>query len=174
MTQDEFKAEIRRLTGLRFQPASFLGHWEAIDGQRVPLGVLRAAVTRCLTTRVDFPAPAELLQDCDQVKHLATLSQPEADRTTPLSEPVTFEHPHGTITVTGEHSYHCEVCSDLGWSSHWCGGDNHRMPWLDLYRCERQWAHAEHDWTRKCRCYEINPVLVRKRERQASYAGGRG
>ena len=169
MTRDEFKAQMRRLSGLRFVPASFEGHFEVLS--KLPLPVLHAAVGRAVSSRVEFPTPAELLQDADQVKHLAAPTLPEPDRTTELAEPVQFEVPnYGSITVTGEHRYHCDTCSDTGMSSHWCGGDNSRYPWLDLYRCERYNAHAEHDWSRRCTCWETNPVLVRKRERQQQYA----
>jgi len=171
MTQEEFKREIQRMVGLRFYPASMVGHWEVVR-DRLPLSVLSAAVERALMTRTDFPTPVELLQDADAVKHYARPTTKDEDRGVELREPLEFTAPELSrpIRVTREWKYYCEECSDSGWASFWCGRDSTRSPWNKTRRCERHGEHGEHDYAAKCACWAINPALIRKRENQGRYA----
>ena len=171
MTQDEFKREMQRMAGLRFYPASLTGHWEVVK-DRMSASILHAAVTRALTTRTDFPAPVELLQDADAVKHLSQPTAEVEDRGTDLLEPKTYEVPnHKPIRVTREWKYYCERCSDGGWASWWCGATTPaRSPWSEEMDCNRRADHLPHEFVTKCACYDSNPALIRKREAQGKFA----
>ena len=172
INKDIFKAEIRPLLGLRFVPSDLSGHFQAMTDKQVPVAVFRAGVLRALTTRTDFPAPAELLQDCDQVKHLAQPARQEEDRGTDLDEPTVYEVPnHKPIRVTREWKYYCELCSDGGWASRWCGNTAPaRSPWAKPRDCGKLTDHEPHEWVGKCVCYDSNPALIRKRENQGRFA----
>jgi hypothetical protein len=169
MRFDEFEDEMGRLNGLRFKPADLRTHWEALND--VPLAMLRAAIGRAQKTRTEFPTPFELRQDADAVAHHVRGSTPVLDRSVPLPEPVTIEMPQGVppLRIDREWVHDCDVCSDSGMRSFWCGHDR-RQPWLVLERCERPQAHGSHEWVRRCECYETNATIRRRLENQAKYA----
>lgn len=169
MTFDEFEDEMARLNGLRYKPSDLRTHWEAL--QDVPIEMLRAAISRAQKTRTDFPTPFELRQDADAVAHHVRRPEPEPDRSTALPEPVTIPITEGVapLRIDREWRYDCQVCSDSGMRTFWCG-DGRRQPWLMFERCERSQAHSSHEWVRRCECYDTNPTIRRRHEAQARYA----
>lgn len=178
MTAECFYEQMGRLSGLRFRPADLETHWDAL--QDLPDDVLEAAVSRALKTRAEFPAPVELRQDADLVVRQLRPATREDDaaRKTPLAEPRVIRWPDGRElkTISHEWRYDCDVCSDAGWESAWCGDlkDPHRQPWQEIYTCDRRYKHAAHEVLRKCRCWETNQTLVRKREAARKYAESAG
>ena len=169
MTRDIFTAQMRRMNGLRFPPADLGTHWEGLSD--LPIDVLTRAIERSIRTRSDFPTPAELRLDADASR---TASQtPVLDPDTRLATPVVVAIPASalsparTITITSSHTYYCDICSDSGWSTHWCGSESPR-PWLDLSRCDR-WnpTHAPHDWSGPCPCAATNPTIRARQARAA-------
>jgi hypothetical protein len=169
VTRDDFAEQMRRMNGLRFAPADLGTHWAGLGD--LPLDVLTRAVERSIRTRSEFPTPSEVRQDADLSRPTLapTTAEPEDTR---LSEPVQVavaaSHlaPEHTIVITHAHAYQCEMCSDTGWETHWCGGTPPR-PWLRLYRCSRGGTHQDHEWTAACACAATNPALVRRRDRAA-------
>lgn len=163
-----FREQMRRLMGLRFVPADLTTHWEALAD--IPDAVLSAAVTHAQKTRVEFPTPVELRQDADVVAHLVRQTEDE-DRGTDC-EPVRVVAPSAglSLPITRIWKYYCEVCSDQGWASFWCGDPAGAKPWHDRARCERRKEHMPHEWVKRCLCYESNPALVRRREASQKYA----
>lgn len=146
MTWKDFEAQMDRMGGLKFRPAEMQTHWEGLKD--LPDAVLVAAIGRAIKTRVDFPTPAELREDADAVAHLVP-RMPEEDRGEDLPEPVALGTlPDGTRLppATRVWRYACEVCHDTGWKP------------------------VEHRTVTRCPCFETNPVLVRKRERDRRYA----
>ena len=91
-----------------------------------------------------------------------------------LAEPFAITVPGAgkIIPVTREWKYYCERCSDSGWASWWCGPEDHRerRPWWSVARCERRGEHAPHEWVGKCACFDSNPALVKRREREQKFA----
>lgn len=173
MTQAFFEEQMHRLSGLRFRPADLDTHWEGL--QEIPDEVLTAAIDRAIKTRVEFPTPYELRQDADQVAgHVRRIDAESDARAVPLEQPHVIPFPQAgkTIRVEAEWKYYCEVCSDSGWESVWCGDikATSRHPWQEPRTCERRGAHDSHEWVRQCRCWESNPALIRKRENQRKYA----
>lgn len=172
MTVAFFREQMTRLMGLRFAPADFDTHWEALH--ELPPDVLEAAVTRAQRTRVEFPTPVELRMDADiaRPRAVAVLDAPE--RETPLEQPYAIPFPQAgkSIPVQRIWKYYCEACSDLGWQSVWCGDPKNpsRKPWQEPRTCDRRGEHAPHEWVRHCGCFDTNPALVRKREANARYA----
>ena len=152
MTREYFGVEMRRMAGLKFPPAGLETHWEGL--RDLPEPVLRAAVTRAIKTRVDFPTPAELREDAD-IAAPASVA-PAVDRSVPLETPVTWLIPQTrqAITATREWVYDCDVCRDSGWA--------------DRSEPGKQPSVA------RCACYAINPTLVRRREALARYAEAGG
>jgi hypothetical protein len=171
MTQAMFITQMRRLHGLKFTPADFDTHWEAL--RDLPDVVLAAAVTRAQKTRVEFPTPVELRQDADQVAHLVRPAVDAEDRSTPLETPYAILYPHAAavISVRSSWAYYCETCSDTGWESVWCGPFTpQRKPWQEPRTCDRRGEHGSHEWVRTCACVATNPTLIRKREAARKYA----
>jgi len=171
MTRAAFDAQMARMSGLRFPPGDTDTHWEGL--QELPDPVLEAAVSRAIRFRVDFPVPAELREDADAVAHYARELPPEDDRGTDLADPVTIGTlPTGTpVTATRLWRFYHEDCGDSGIESLWCGEPGpQRKPWQLQQACERRAAHDSHEWTRRCTCYDSNPALIRKRERQQKFA----
>jgi hypothetical protein len=167
---DPFRDQMRRLLGLRFAPADMVTHWEAL--QDVPLPVLTRAVSHAQQTRVAFPTPAELRQDCDvvasQIPHA-----PAEDRGADLPAPVTLGTlPTGAPVIASRvWRYYCADCSDSGYRAQWCGeSTNGRKPWQGSSTCDRHAPHEGHEWVQRCACYDSNPALVRKREIQRKFA----
>jgi hypothetical protein len=58
MTREVFNAQLKRLIGLKFAPASLDTHWEALH--ELPEAELEAAVSIAVKACDDFPSPAEL------------------------------------------------------------------------------------------------------------------
>lgn len=158
MTVEFFTTQMDRMAGLRFVPASFDGHWHALQGSD-PMD-LEEAVNRALRTRVDFPVPAELFRDVQTVKQarLSVLPQPEC---VPLAEPFTVRVPHTErdLPITHTYDYHCAVCQDSGHEEFVCGDMGTRYPWLHQRRCDRPHSHGAHTWVKYCLCYASNPVV---------------
>lgn len=169
MTREQFDLQMARMAGLRFMPGDTDTHWEALAD--LPDAVLEAAVTRAQRTRTDFPTPFELRQDADAVAHLIEQEPDTRERSIELPAPVEFAVPHvdHPLRVTREWRYDCEVCSDGGMRSFWCG-EGRRQPWLYLENCERRGVHGGHEWTRRCECYDTNPSVQRRLASQAKYA----
>lgn len=159
-----------RLIGLRFPPADLTTHWE--DLQTLPESVLEAAIARARRSRNDFPTPYELRQDADAESGI-TRAALEEDRGEDLPSPIVVGAlPTGTpIMQTRLWRYYHEDCGDSGTESLWCGEPNpQRKPWQGLQHCGRSAPHEAHEWVRKCTCWESNPALVKKRERQQKFA----
>lgn len=165
----EFREQMTRLLGLKFAPSDMLTHWEALAD--VPADVLAAAVSRAQKTRVEFPSPAELRQDCDAVAHLVRVVVDE-DRGVDVPPVVLGTLPTGAeIRVSREWRYYHSECGDSGVQSLWCGEDGtSTKPWQIRQACERTKPHEAHEWIRRCTCFDSNPELIRKRERQQKYA----
>lgn len=173
MTREWFDGQMARMLGLRFTPADLTTHWEAL--RDLPEDALEAAVSRAQRTRVNFPTPIELRWDADQARRVQT--HDEDDRSVELAAPVTIgKLPTGAeIVQTRVWKYYHEDCSDSGMESLWCGAaDAHRKPWQPLQHCGRTASHDAHEWVRRCTCYDSNPALVRKRERQQQFAESKG
>lgn len=169
--RQRFDAQMRRLIGLKFVPASLDTHWEAL--QDVPLAVLTAAVTRAQKTRAEFPTPVELREDADQVAHLVSATSEEEPRGVRLAEPVTMAVPQAAAVLVMQQSweYYDSVCSDTGWRVFWCGPfELSRKPWQEPRLCERRREHGAHEWVDRCACFDTNPALIRRRESQRKYA----
>lgn len=172
MTRAEFNAEMLRMAGLRFAPSVMDTHWEGL--QALPIEVLRAGVTHAIITRDQFPSPAELRADCDMVRP-APSSEPLARSATIAHKPIPMGVlPDGTPLPAASKvwEYFCEVCSDTGWESVWCGEKPAlHLPWVGVYvDCGRRGEHAPHEMVRQCACWASNPELVRKRELQRKWA----
>jgi len=161
----EFRAQMKRLIGLRFFPADLTTHWEVL--RDCPHDLLVRAVTKAQTACTDFPTPQELL-------HLARSGEvvtPEADRSRSVM-PFVITHPSlpVRIPVTREWEYYCDECHDAGRRSYWCGPDSPaRRPWIEQRHCERadaSWkAHngmCGHEWVQRCECADTNPAVLRR------------
>lgn len=171
MTFEQFEDEMDRLGGLRFRPADLRTHWEAL--RDLPLEMLKAGITRAQRTRAEFPTPVELRQDIDAVSHQVRSTEPLEDRGSDLEQPVTFPLPTGsTLRISREWRYYCEVCSDAGMRSFWCGDPKapQRKPWMPTDACERNREHGSHEWVRRCECHDSNPAVQRRIEQMAKYA----
>lgn len=171
MRYEFFLEQMSRLNGLHFVPADLTTHWEAL--QELPEAVFEAAVTRAQRTRVDFPAPLELRQDADQAARRTAAPEPDAPA---LPAPVVLGTlPNGrAVTATRMWVYYCEVCSDSGWRTLWCGGGALPKPWLEHRTCDRRFEHAPHESIEACPCRESNPAVKRRKEREAKYAAKPG
>lgn len=177
MTREFFLAQMRRLVGLRFVPASFDTHWEGL--RDVPIDILEAAVTRAQKTRVEFPTPFELRQDADIVAYqrpsVPEPARPPAHARSRVEEVRNpFGGPPVTIAVVEDWSYRCERCSDTGWEVCWCGRSK-RQPWVESRNCGTAKCRTMgegycHEWTQACLCRDSNQVLQARREKQATYA----
>jgi hypothetical protein len=176
MTPEFFEEQMNRLAGLKFPPSTMETHWEAL--RELPPHVLEAAVTLAQRTRVDFPTPVELRRDADQAT--ATRYQAADDRSVELPVPVplgVLPSGHALPPATRLWRYYCDVCSDTGRQSLWCGAGR-RQPWLqidecDTYKCKSIKAgHPEygHEWVKPCPCADSNPAVLRQREQSAKYA----
>jgi hypothetical protein len=99
----------------------------------------------------------------------------DEDRSIPLVKPVTIEAPHLTkpLTITREWTYYCERCSDTGWASFWCGDMTHKKPWQGIGKCQRSEEHSAHEYVAHCACWDSNPAVLKKRERNSQQAATR-
>jgi hypothetical protein len=171
MTQVAFEQSMRRLTGLKFAPASMVTHFEALSD----LGdvELDAAISRAARECDEFPSPKMLRAFVDEFRARAPVPDEDVTRETP-SEPRTITTPDGTAyTFTREWKYFCDTCSDTGRRSYWCGdGPSERMPWLTVARCHtincdkiRRGMAYGHEWVDTCPCADTNPDVQRKKAR---------
>lgn len=181
VTLGVFQSQVDRLRVLRFAPADFNSHWEALHD--IPDELFTAAVSHALRTRAEFPAPAELRADTDAViRRQQPIAEHPTSRRVPIEGgiPVTIRNPfaetpgqgdlHLTITETIQHA--CDECDDTGRVTFWCGEDNRaRRPWIYRRACDRRNPHGPHDWVAACPCVETNPViLARKAAQQQRFA----
>lgn len=168
-------AQLARLTLLRNAPESVEEYWAILAP--VPEKVLAAGVAYALRTRAFFPAPVELLTDCDTARprtYDEALELPPGDAfTAVIRNPATGEA--HSIEVYREWKYYCDDCSDTGRRSLWCGraDDAGRKPWHDVSPCGRRNEHGSHELVEPCACWHTNPALVRRRERDAKYSDGK-
>lgn len=168
MSRDDFDALMAKMSGLRFMPADLDTHWEGL--RALPERVLEAAISRAIACQSDFPTPHELRTYADAAARPEALVD-EPNRRVELDEPKAFTVPHvdHPLRVTHEWRYDCELCSDIGQRTFWCG-DGRRQPWIYLERCARREVHGGHEWVRRCECYENNPTVQRRLSNQAKYA----
>jgi hypothetical protein len=149
MTRAFFDGELARLRCLRFVPSDTDPHYE--DLQAIPESVFTAAVTLARRTRLDFPVPAELRADCDQVAS-------QVRRPVPVREPWDD----------------CTVCRDSGWRWFWCGceddAERDERQVLGCGRRDHPLAWYPHSWVRACECRATNPTLLRQQAARAKYA----
>lgn len=175
MTPGVFQSQIERLRPLRFCPADFSAHWEAL--QDIPDELFTAAVSHAQRTRVEFPTPAELRADTDAVARRN--ARPQAvhptSRLVPIegTKPVTIQNPFGgapiTVQIAHEPDYDCTECDDTGMVKYWCGeSQSTRWPWLYRRHCGRSQTHGDHDWAGPCPCVSTNPTIQRRKAAQAS------
>lgn len=161
-----FKAQMRRLAGLKFAPADGRTHWEALrDMDEVSVGV---AVDYAQRSCDAFPSPKELREFAVWQRSKAVAVEDAPDRVEELAAPVMLGTlPTGTVVkATRIWKYYCEACGDLGWTSWWCGDTvENRQPWVGASRCQRHREHGAHEWVGLCACAESNPDVQRRRER---------
>lgn len=173
MNLELFEAQIHRLDALG-KPSGEDALDTYFDALRdIPVNVFEVAITHALKTRAWFPKPAELRLDADHVYAVMHPAPPEEFRFEPLASPMAVTVPGSgqQIPVTRFWRYYCDVCSDTGWGSWWCGGaDTRKTPWMDFSRCGRSGEHGGHEFVQHCACYDSNPALLRKRAAQQKYA----
>jgi hypothetical protein len=165
------RRQLHRLAGLKFQPTSVESHVEVLAD--VSSELVEAAVTLAQRECVDFPPPAVLLGLVERVR--LSLPLPAVpDRSAPLETPhvVTIPQAGLSVPVTREWRYYCDECRDGGWESVQCAGkapqDHDARP-----ACQRDGAHAAHEFVTPCRCRTTNPAYARKREAQTRMAAQR-
>lgn len=182
MTQAAFESQMSRLAGLKYPPASMQTHWEAL--RDMPVELLEAAVTKAQDECSEFPSPKMLKIFADAVRGRVLPVPQEQDRSQPLAVPQVIEVPQAgkVLSFTRTWNYYCEQCSDQGMRSFWCGERMIRMvgevkvdryPWLDSRDCGRHNDHGGHDWSERCPCFDSNPAVQRRIEKQRQ-AGRRG
>lgn len=167
-----FRAQMKRLVGLKFAPTDLTTHWEALKDMPEPL--LEAAVAKAQSETSEFPSPKMLKSYADQLR-LRVLGVPdEVDRSVPLptTREIVVPQVGKVIPITRDWKYYCDDCNDQGWRSLWCGahGETPRFPWLDVRHCGRHQEHGPHEWTEKCPCFDQNPDVQRRLERQRQTA----
>jgi hypothetical protein len=159
----DFTDRLKRLMGLKFAPVDLTTHWEAL--RDLADEELDAAIVRAQRECEDFPSPKMLRAFVDDYRR--DLPVPEEDWSRAIeSDPTTFTLPDGTtkIHIRRTWKYFCDVCSDTGMRSFWCGASpSKRYPWLPLGPCGRRKEHGEHDFAEACPCAETNPDVMRKK-----------
>lgn len=171
MTWEFFERQMNRLRGLKFAPASYQTHWEAL--QDMPEVLLEAAVSKAQPALEEFPAPKMLKMFADLVR-ASVLPVVEEDRSYDNPNPITLTVPipHSDATVkiplTRYWKYYCDRCGDTGWVSFWCGErPANTQDWLADRLCGRHKEHDAHGWSQPCGCVQSNPDILRRKERQA-------
>jgi hypothetical protein len=155
---DWLEAQLGRMVGLRNMPDRSEAYHEALAG----LGddVVAAGIGRAIKTRTFFPAPAELLDDCQQAAPRDTWQAPvfEVRETATTAH---IAHPGGgkgiTVRIDREWKHYCTACGDTGWAP---------AP-------SRRVSVYNYDYVARCACWEGNPALHRKRESLAQAAVSR-
>ena len=167
---DAFKAQMRRLVGLKFQPANLDTHWEAL--RDMPEALLSAAVERAQRESDEFPSPKVLKMFADQLRSSVVPLPEIEDRGKELLEPLAATLPSGKVLpFKREWIYYCEACSDSGWKMWWCGaGFSTGSPWVSSSVCQRTQEHGPHEWVGRCACAGSNPAVRRKRESERQMA----
>ena len=170
MTFDAFAAQMARLEGLKFGPPNLHTHWEGLCD--VDIDAIERAVTHAVKACEAYPSPAEIRRFAIETAPRVGMDE---DRSVPLDEPKTVEAPwlSKPIAVTREWTYYDERCSDTGWESLWCGDPAQKNPWQRLGRCERTEEHAPHEYVQHCACWDSNPAVLKKRERNSQQAAQR-
>ena len=165
---DAFKAQMRRLVGLKFQPASLDTHWEAL--RDMPEALLAAAVEKAQRESDEFPSPSVLRAFGDLLRATVLPLPALEDRGKALPVPVVARLPSGgSLPITREWVYYCDDCSDTGWKTWWCGpGQPPGSLWVSV--CQRTNEHEAHWWVGRCACAGSNPAVKRKRESEIQMA----
>lgn len=169
-----FIAQMRRLLGLKFAPASMDTHWEAL--QHVEEPVIDAALTEGVREWGEFPSPQQILGVAERIRgRVIRIPDEDPSRETVLEQPIAYQVPHVAtpLPVTREWRYYCEDCSDCGWRSVWCGPLTDAKPWQESGHCGKRGEHPPHEFVVMCPCASSNPDIRRKQER-ARQAGRRG
>lgn len=168
-----FRAQMRRLIGLKFAPADLTTHWEALHD--MPEALLEAAVDVAQRDCGEFPSPKMLKSFADQVRARVVPVPQEEDRSEPNPSPlaVTVPHTDKVIPLKRYWRYYCEDCSDSGWQSIWCGDPALAKPWQSHGHCGRNREHGPHEFVVVCPCASSNPDVQRRRERERQ-GGKRG
>lgn len=171
MIRADFEDQMNRLADLKSPPSSVDGHWEALKD--IPLTMVKSAITHALRTRSWFPTGAELRADADHVARHTALA-PAEPKVIDLADAqtVVVQNPLGgqplTLQVVREWYHDCDVCSDSGWASRWCG-ETPPNPWTPRRACERRHGHAAHEWVEPCACIATNPTIQRRRAAGLKY-----
>lgn len=169
MTIEELESALDPLIGLKFKPADYRTHWAGLKD--MPVDALRRAVERAVRQCVEFPTPAELRALADA----SAAPRPTYDQSVELSVPQMIPAPivGRTFAITREWKYYCDICSDEGWESLWCGAPGPtRKPWQPLEKCGEPCPYP-HEWVRRCQCVATNPAIQTRRERDAKFAAQR-
>lgn len=65
---------------------------------------------------------------------------------------------------------YCTLCLDTSYRNFRCDGGSgecgDRDTALRIVRCARRHSHFPHSYSERCQCYDTNPVIARRRERQ--------
>jgi hypothetical protein len=174
VTEMAFQSQMNRLSGLKFPPQSLITHWEALKDMPEPL--LAAAVDKAQREVSEFPSPKMLQVFADAVRPRVLGVPQEVDRSQPLpvAREIVVPQVGKVIPITRDWNYYCEECNDQGMRSLWCGQNNTRYPWIAVASCGRRGEHDAHEWAEKCPCYEHNPDVQRRieRQRQTARRGG--
>lgn len=167
--QPWFKAQMRRLAGLKFAPSDLTTHWEALKD--LPEVLIEAAVSHAQGATSEFPSPKDLRAYSELKRATALPIEPEQDRSEPLARPVNLGTLPTGVPIVAKRiwKYYDEQCSDTGWKAWWCGdpASGRRRPWVELGRCQRNKEHEAHEWVAECSCFTGNPEVQRRRERLA-------
>lgn len=179
----EFRAQMRRLLGLKFAPANLQTHWESLHD--LPDALLQSAVDHAQRMCDEFPSPHELRTFAERMRFKVLPVPPPVDRSMPSERVITAELPGGgKIRIRREWKYYCDECSDSGWVSIWCDGytrsDDESFPagrrsqrTERAEMCSRTEAHGSHEWTMPCPCAATNPDVLRRRERERQVKRGK-
>lgn len=176
MTREWLEAQLGRMVGLRNMPDHSAAYWEALSGFSEDF--VAAGIAKAIRTRTFFPAPAELVQDCEQAAPRETWKAEPQWARSGEARTVHIPNPFGgkgiTVTVERDWTYFCTACQDSGWRSLWCGIDGRtRKAWHDAATCGRDEGHLEHEWVAQCACWNSNPALLKKRASMSQAAASR-
>lgn len=156
--RDEFFAEqMARLSGLRYRPSAYTGHYDVLH--HLPEPILADAVTRILATQDDFPTPALLLREAEALRPVLEPDPPRVESIDPFDVvvPVTNQR----ITIDRVWYDDCETCRDTGIELFWCG-DSHPPSRHHARRCGRHQCPYDHEWVGPCGCVPTNPTIQRR------------
>ena len=172
MTPAWFDVQLGRMVVLRNMPMDSSEYWPVFA--QIPEAIVMRGINHAIKSRTFFPTPAELLIDCDTAR--ARTPEPEPDRPHGDGFTATIRNPFGgkniSVQVDREWKHYCDHCSDTGHRTRWCGAftDPNRKPWVDVGACAWKREHGTHEWAERCVCWDTNPALLRRRDREATYA----